>query len=72
MLTFIFTMRMVMKLFISAQPKSPHPPPPPTVKQTATMPAFLLQRFNMLSKYNNKFDCLIGGGAEFVCAKVFI
>lgn len=67
-------MRMVMILFISALPKSPHPPPPPTVKQKATMPAFLLQRFNMLSKlkYNNKFDCLIGGGAEFVCAKVFI
>ena len=65
-------MRMVMKLFISAQPKSPHPPPSPTVKQKATMPAFLLQRFNMLSKYNNKFDCLIGDSAEFVCAKVFI
>ena len=66
-------MRMVMILFISALPKSPHPPPPPTVKQKAIMPAFPLQRFNMLSyKYNNKFDCLIGDGAEFVCAKVFI
>ena len=72
MLTLIFTMRMVMILFISALAKSPHPPPPPTVKQKATMPALPLQRFNMLSKYNNKFDCLIGGGAEFVCAKVFI
>ena len=65
-------MPMVMILFISALPKSPHPPPPPTVKQKATMPAFPLQQFNMLSKYNNKFECLIGGGAEFVCAKVFI
>lgn len=65
-------MRMVTILFISALLKSPHPPPPPTVKQKATMPAFPLQRFNMLSKYNDKFDCLIGGGAEFVCAKVFI
>ena len=69
MLTLIFTMPMVMILFISALPKLP---PVPTVKQKATMPAFPLQQFNMLSKYNNKFDCLIGGGAEFVCAKVFI
>ena len=65
-------MRMAMILFISTLPKSPHQPPPPTVKQKATMPPFLLQQFNMLSKYNNKFDCLIGDGAEFVCAKVFI
>lgn len=65
-------MRMVMILFISALAKSPHPPPPPTVKQKATMPALPLQRFNMLSKYNNKFDCPISDAAEFVCAKVFI